>query len=110
LTIIGMYETIEVSFMVLEYTKFLPDGYFGNIKALFRKMRVNTVDNVEKIVKKSTKNNSNHAIHYNNGNEWLYYDFKSFLKPHFQNLPGIQNINIFGLKEVNQEKYLLKKR
>jgi len=75
---IGMYETIEVSFMVPGHTKFLPDGYFGNIKALFRKIRVNTVDDVEKVVKKSTKNNSNHAIRYNNGNGWLYYDFESF--------------------------------
>jgi len=32
---IGMYEIIEVSFMISGYTKFLPDRYFGNIKALF---------------------------------------------------------------------------
>ena len=52
---IGMYETIEVSFMVPGHTKFLSDGYFGNIKALFRKTRVNTVDDVEKVVKSPLK-------------------------------------------------------
>ena len=64
--------------MVPGHTKFLPDGYFGNIKVLFQKTRINTVDDVEKVVKKFTKNNSNHAIHYNNGNEWLYYDLNHF--------------------------------
>ncbi len=67
LTMIGMYEIIEVSFMIPGHTKFLPDGYFGNIKALFQKTRINTVDDVEQVIKKSTKNSSNHAIRYNKG-------------------------------------------
>ncbi len=67
LTMIGMYKIIEVSFMILGHTKFLPNGYFGNIKALFWKTWINIVDDVEQVIKKSTKNSSNHAIRYNKG-------------------------------------------
>ena len=109
LTMIGMYDTIEVSFMIPGHTKFLPDGYFGNIKALFRKTRINTVNDVEQVVKKSTKNNSNHAVRYNNGNGWLYYDFESFLKPHFRELPGIQKYRHFWFKRSEPGKVFAQK-
>ena len=104
-----MYDTIEINFMVLGHTKFLPDEYFGNIKALYRKTRINTMDDVEKVVNKSTKNGSNHAIRYNNGNGWLYYDFESFLKPHFKELPGIQKYRHFWFKKNEPEKVFVQK-
>jgi len=95
---VGTYNIIEVNFMVPGHTKFLPDGYFGNIKTLFRKTRVNTVDDVEQVVNKSTKNGTNCAVRYDEGNGWFYYDFESFLKPNFKDLPGIQKYQHFWFK------------
>ncbi|CAG8843837.1 12546_t:CDS:1, partial [Racocetra persica] len=40
--------------------------YFGNIKTLFRKTVINTVDDVQKVINKSTKNDTNKGIRYNN--------------------------------------------
>ncbi|CAG8844392.1 28597_t:CDS:1, partial [Gigaspora margarita] len=95
LTLVGMYDTIEVNFIVTGHTKFICDGYFGNIKTLFRKTIINTVDDVQKVINKSTKNNTNNGIRYNDGEEWAYYDFSKFLKPHFKELPGILKYNYF---------------
>ncbi|CAG8616887.1 6609_t:CDS:2 [Funneliformis mosseae] len=50
-------------------------------------MQVNTVNDIEK----------------------LYYDFESFLKPHFQNLPGIQKYQYFWFKRSEPEKIFTQK-
>ncbi|CAG8719812.1 44678_t:CDS:2, partial [Gigaspora margarita] len=64
---VGMYDTIEVNFMVTGHTKFICDGYFGNIKTLYRKTVINTVDDVYKVINKSTQNSANNGICYNDG-------------------------------------------
>ena len=64
---IGMYDIIEVSFMIPGHTKFLPDGYFENIKTLYQKTRINTMDDVENVINKSTKNRANIALRYRKG-------------------------------------------
>ncbi|CAG8825058.1 37777_t:CDS:2, partial [Gigaspora margarita] len=106
LTLVGMYDTIEINFMVTGHTKFICDGYFGNIKTLFRKTIINTVDDVQKVVNKSTKNGANKGIRYNNSEEWAYYDFSKFLKPHFKELPRILKYNHFLFTSKNPGKAL----
>ncbi|CAG8847554.1 33759_t:CDS:2, partial [Gigaspora margarita] len=41
------------------------DRYFDNIKPIFQKIVINTVDDVQKVVNKLTKNGANNRIHYN---------------------------------------------
>ncbi|CAG8846505.1 39355_t:CDS:2, partial [Gigaspora margarita] len=95
LTLVGIYDMVEVNFMVTEHMKFIYDRYFGNIKTLFQKTVINIVDDVQKVVNKSTKNGANNRICYNNGEEWAYYDFSKFLKPHFKELLEILKYNHF---------------
>ena len=51
--------------MLLGYTKFICDSYFGKIKKTFRDQIVNTIDDVKKIINNSTK--SNIELKYNDG-------------------------------------------
>ena len=41
-----IYDEVELNFMIPEHTKFICDGYFGLIKILYWKNKVNTVNNV----------------------------------------------------------------
>jgi hypothetical protein len=50
----GLYEEIKLNFMIPEHTKFICDSCFGLIKILYRKSKVNTVDDVVSIVNHST--------------------------------------------------------
>ena len=87
LIIIGWFDEIELNFMIPGHTKFVCDGYFGNFKKLYYKNKINTVNDVEQIINISTT--ANEAVRYNEGSGWIWYDFTSFLSPHFKGLPGI---------------------
>ncbi|CAG8746619.1 11679_t:CDS:1, partial [Ambispora leptoticha] len=63
----GMYEEVELNFMIPGHTKFICDGCFGLIKILYRKSKVNTVDDIVSIVNRSTTNNFNVAQRYLDG-------------------------------------------
>jgi hypothetical protein len=74
--------------MIPGHTKFICDGCFGLIKVLYRKSKVNTVDDVVSIINRSTTNNFNVAQRYLNGEGFQYYNFKN----HFQNFKKLLNI------------------
>ena len=54
LVICGYYESVELNFMVPGHTKFKCDGSFGLIKKLYRRTRVDCLDHVVSVVKKSS--------------------------------------------------------
>ncbi|GBC53895.1 hypothetical protein GLOIN_2v1769618 [Rhizophagus irregularis DAOM 181602=DAOM 197198] len=90
----GIYDEIELNFMIPGHTKFICDGCFGLIKILYRKSIVNTVDDVVSIINRSTTNNFNIAQRYLNGKGFQYYDFKSHFQM-FKKLPNIQKYHHF---------------
>jgi len=59
---IGWYDNIELNFMIPGHTKFVCDGYFENIKKLFYKTRINTVEDVEQVINISAV--ANEAVRY----------------------------------------------
>ena len=80
--------------MIPGHTKFICDGCFGLIKVLYRKSKVNTVDDVVSIINCSTTNNFNVAQCYLNRNGFQYYDFKNHFQK-FKKLPNIQKYHHF---------------
>ena len=62
LVMIGWYDNIELNFMISGHTKFVCDGYFENIKKLFYKTRINTVEDVEQVINISAV--ANEAVRY----------------------------------------------
>jgi hypothetical protein len=84
----GWFDEIIVNFMIPGHTKFICDSFFGQIKKVYRNHRVNTVDDIEHIVNISSEGNE--AIRCNNGLGWIWYDFNTLLKDHFNPLPQIR--------------------
>jgi len=67
---IGWYDDIELNFMISGHTKFVYDGYFENIKKLFYKTRINTVEDVEQVINISAV--ANVAVRYKKN--WVKFD------------------------------------
>ncbi len=84
----GLYEEVELNFMIPKYTKFICDSCFGLIKILYQKSKVNTVDNIVSIINHSTTVHLNTSQHYLNGEGFQYYDFKNYFQM-FKKLPNI---------------------
>ena len=79
---LGWYNNITVNFIIPDHTKFICDLLFGKIKKTYRNQKVNTVDDIDEIINKSSK--SNEGLRYNDGIGWKWFDFqKMFQKKTF---------------------------
>ena len=88
--------------MISGHTKFICDSLFGKIKKTYRNQKVNTVDDVEEIINKSSK--SNEGLRYNGGIGWKWFDFqKMFSKENFLNLPHITKYHHFRFSNLPQD-------
>ncbi len=101
LVICGYYESIELNFMVPGHTKFKCDGSFGLIKKLYRRTRVDCVDHVVEVVKKSSPAGLNKAQCYEGGKGFQYLDIKAILGIYFKKLPSIQKYQHFLFEASN---------
>ena len=90
----GLYEEIELNFMIPGHIKFICDSCFGLIKILYRKSKVNTVDDVVSIINRSTTVHLNTSQRYLNGEGFQYYNFKDYFQM-FKKLPNIQKYHHF---------------
>ncbi|EXX61866.1 hypothetical protein GLOIN_2v1484099 [Rhizophagus irregularis DAOM 181602=DAOM 197198] len=90
----GLYEEIELNFIIPGHTKFICDSCFGLIKILYRKSRVNTVDDVTSIINRSTIVRLNTSQRYLNEEGFQYYNFKDFFQS-FKKLPNVQKYHHF---------------
>src|SRR6266542_2427232 len=60
----GIYDEVELNFMIPGYIKFICDSCFGLIKIFYQKSKVNTVDDVVSIINHSTTVHLNSAQRY----------------------------------------------
>jgi hypothetical protein len=99
---LGWYNNITINFMIPGHTKFICDAFFGQIKINYRNQKVNTVDNIEDIVNKSSKGNE--GIRYNGGIGWKWLDFQNFFsKKNFKNLPHITKYYHFRFSNLPED-------
>ncbi|PKY60981.1 hypothetical protein RhiirA4_485363 [Rhizophagus irregularis] len=105
----NIYDEVELNFMIPGHTKFICDGCFGLIKVLYRKSKVNTIDDIVSIVNRSTANSFNVAQRYLNGEGFQYYDFKKHFQ-RFKKLPLIQKYHHFYFSSRNPEVIFYKDR
>lgn len=52
-TMIGKFELVQISFMIVGHTKFAPDRFFGLIKKKYRYTFVSTLGEMQDVVMKS---------------------------------------------------------
>lgn len=101
LIMLKWYDDITINFMIPGHTKFICDSNFGHIKKKYWKTKINTMDDIERVIKSSAK--LNEAVRYKNNPEWTWYDFDSFLRPHFKPLPNIKQYHHFRFSNENND-------
>ena len=101
LVICGYYESVELNFMIPEHIKFKCDGSFGLIKKFYRKTRVDCVDHVVDVVKRSSPEGLNKTQCYESGKGFQYLDIKSIFRIYFKKLNGLQRYQHFLFEASN---------
>src|SRR5688572_1648832 len=101
LTMLGWYENIYINFMIPGHTKFICDAEFGSIKKAYKNSHINTVDDVEMVINKTSVHNK--SIRYDNGIGWKWKDFNSMLKGHFRTLPNIKKHHHFRFSSLTAD-------
>lgn len=90
--LMGYHDQIDFSFMVVEHTKFAPDGYFGLIKKKYRHSNVYTYNQMADIIDCSTNNRQNICQRYYDKNgkpAFVYRDWSHWLQKYFKKLPNL---------------------
>ena len=87
--------------MIPGHTKFKCDGNFGMIKKLYRRTRVDCLDHVVEVTKKSSPAGLNKAQCYEGGKGFQYLDIKAILVIYFKKLPSIQKYHHFLFEASN---------
>ena len=83
--------------MIPGLPNFKCDGNFGMIKKLYRRTRVDCLDHVVEVIKKSSPAGLNKAQCYKGGKGFQYLDIKAILGIYFKKLPSIQKYHHFLL-------------
>ena len=85
----------SVHFLVAGHTKFSPDSFFGLIKQKYRKSRVDSLADLERVVQTSSPvahGNVPQLVGHEDGRILVpSYDWQSHLRPYFKVLPGIKS-------------------
>src|SRR3954452_3345741 len=87
--------------MIPGHTKFKCDANFGMIKKLYRRTRIDCLDHVVEVAKKSSPTGLNKAQCYGDGKGFQYLDIKAILGIYFKKLPSIQKYQHFLFEASN---------
>lgn len=100
-TIAGLHDNIELSFMLVGHTKFVPDGYFGLIRRIYRRSRVYTYEDLKQTILDSSNNGQNDCQTFIQGDRKtpiIYRDWSPWLLKFFKKLPDITMYRHFKIK------------
>ena len=97
-TIHKLHDKITLNFLITGHTKFAPDWCFGLFKQRFRRTRINTLEEIADVVKKSTVTGIN--IPQIVGNEdgtriVTCRDWNTYLDPYFRTFPKVKSYQHF---------------
>src|SRR5215216_1078874 len=87
--------------MIPGHTKFKCDGSFGMIKKLYRRTRVDCLEHMVEVIKKSSSAGLNKAQCYESGKGFQYLDIKAILGIYFKKLSSIQRYQHFLFEASN---------
>ena len=93
-----LHDKITLNFLITGHTKFAPNWCFGLFKERFRRTRINTLEEIADVVKKSTVTGIN--IPQIVGNEdgtriVICRDWNTYLDPYFHTFPKVNSYQHF---------------
>ena len=101
--IVGLSETAEVSFMLVGYTKFAPDRFFGLFKRLYRRSLVDTMIDVVRVVEESSSSGKNKAqltFSMSGSREVHWIDWSQFFQNVFKPIPSLTTYHHFKVSKA----------
>ena len=79
--IIGLNRVITMSFLLVGHTKFAPDWCFGLFKRLYKRTKVNCLDNIADVDRKSASVNHPQLVGHQDGTLIVpFYDWSNYLE------------------------------
>ena len=91
----GRHTNITYSFLVVGHTKFSPDWCFGLFKRLFKRTKVDCMQDIAAVVEQSAVCNIPQFVHTEDTEIVQTRDWPSFLLPHFKKIPNIKKYHYF---------------
>ena len=95
---VGLHKSITLSILMVGHTKFAPDWCFGLFKQLFRRSKVDCIDDIACCVNQSADVNVAQLFGTQEGEVLVHaYQWASFIESHFTKLVGIKKYQHFRL-------------
>lgn len=111
-TMIGLHKRINLSFMLVGHTKFIPDAYFGLIKLIYRRSKIYTYRQMVNVINSSTVGRYNICQTFTNDKEernFKYRNWSTWLLKYFKKLPNISKYHHFLFDESKPGIVVVKK-
>lgn len=99
--LVGLNESIILSFLLVGHTKFAPDWCFGLLKQKFRRSKVDCLDDIAQVVRSSAVVNEAQLVATQDGEVLVpTYDWATFFQPHYYAtaLKGIKSYQHFHFR------------
>ena len=93
---VGLHQSVTMSFLLVGHTKFAPDWCFGLFKQRFRRTFVSSLQEIADVVESSAHVNTAQLVGTQNGEVVVpVYDWAQFLGERFRKLPKIKSFQHF---------------
>ena len=96
---VGLHEEITLSFLLVGHTKFAPDWCFGLFKQVFRRTKVDCIEDIAKAVNVSAEVNTFQLVGTQEGDAIVAaYSWDKFFSAYFSKLVGIKKFQHFRFR------------
>ena len=105
----GRHTKITLSFLIAGHTKFSCDWCFGLLKRKLKRTRVDSLGDMEDVVKDSARGNIAQLCENERGEVFVpTYDWKAYLPSFFKKVVGIKKFHHFIFSKESQGNVILK--
>ena len=95
-TMVGLHQEITLSFLLVGHTKFAPDWCFGLFKQVFRRTKVDCIEDIARAVDVSAEVNTSQLVGSQKGDVIVpAYTWDRFFSQHYTKLVGIKKYQHF---------------
>ena len=94
--LVGLYQSVKLSFMTVGHTKFAPDWCFGLLKQKFRRTKVDCLEDIVNVVESSASVNNAQLVGTQSGETVVKsYDWAGYFASKLKRVPQIKKQHHF---------------